>query len=434
MREASRVIMFRGVVYDSKHTPADPAYRLDERALRSLADQLTGVPIRIEHAPAGDVGRVTGVRLDAGVLSVDWALHDNAAGWSSERFIEKGIAPELSLQHALYADGTVRPIEVSLVRRGARDGCSIDADSYKPATVGAAIQQIVMASATENTTPLAAAAAPVAPAASPAAVGEVRPRDETGRFMSTNAGGGGGEPTEEQHGAGKKARFETPMDFVNDISTKITDASTLQTVLDYLAENIDTHVKTQNEVTALRQAKELLEQSQKAHVDASKNVVRDIVDTLSLMYQNFGASTMENGHKEKLSALLAENMDAREALRPILVAASAVNGLRAAAQAASSTAAVESASARIRDLTNQLNAARRLTSAPSAAPPAPTIAPQWTQVAPPVAEIAASAHAPAAPAAHAPPAFTIPDILRGGPSFGEGGVGRVTRDQFSRKM
>ena len=46
--------------------------------------------------------------------------------------------------------------------------------------------------------------------------------------------------------------------------------------------------------------------------------------------------------------------------------------------------------------------------------------------------VAASAHA--APAHNEPPAFVIPDILKKGPSFGEGGVGRVTRDSFTRKV
>ena len=194
---------------------------------------------------------------------------------------------------------------------------------------------------------------------------------------------------------------------------------------------MDSQVKTQQEADALRQAKNILEQSQKAHVESSKNVVRDIVDTLSAMYQNFGAASMEGAHKEKLSTLLAENLEAREALRPILVAASGIQRVAATAAQATTSEAVAKAAAKIKELQNQLGAARGLVSASSLTPE--RVAPNWAPAAvAPVAEIAASnVHAAAA----APPAFVIPEILRTGPSFGEsGGLGRVTANMFNRKM
>jgi hypothetical protein len=226
--------------------------------------------------------------------------------------------------------------------------------------------------------------------------------------------------------------YDTPMDFVNDITTKVTDSATLQNILDYFAENMDSHLKTQQEADALRQAKDILEQSQKAHVESSKNVVRDIVDTLGAMYQNFGAASMEAPHKEKLSTLLAENLEAREALRPILVAASGMARVAATAAQAVNNAAVTEAASKIAKLQAQLGAARGLvSSAPAVVEQAPQVistpTPNWTQAAP-VAEIAASGRG-------AEPKFIIPDILRSGPSFGEsGGMGRVTQGMFNRKV
>jgi hypothetical protein len=413
--------MYSGVIYDAAHPPSDPKYVLQNADLHSLAGQLVGTPIRIEHTTADtagelrglqNVGRVTAARLDGGgSLYVDWSLDDTPVGWSSARFIETGVAPELSLQHALYSDGSVKPIEVSIVRKGARAGCSIMASSYKASEPTEAIM---------SSTPAAAVPEPAA-APAPAAV------DVPARAVEEAA-----PPAAEGEPSAKRKRYDTPMDFVNDISTKVPDTATLQSILDYFAENMDTHLKTQQEVTSLRQAKELLEQSQKAHVESSKNVVRDIVDALSAMYQNFGAITMDTSHKDKLASLLSENVDAREALRPILVAASAISTLREAARTASSNAAVQAAAQKISELSGQLTAARRLTNAPAAAATSNTVAPMWTNAAAavPVVEVAASAHA-AAPAA---PAFHVPDILRGGPTFSEGGVGRVTKDLFTRKV
>ena len=344
--------LFSGVLYDASKPPSDPHFQLDVSALESIAAQLKDVPIRIEHTTADDnaglkslrdVGRVTRSWFDNGVLGIDWKLDDTAAGWSSERLIETGVAPELSLQHALSSDGTVRPVEVSLVRTGARDGCSIMASSYKPGEPAQVNKpKFIMASAADTQALAPASDAPAAdkaPESAPPAAAQAA---------------AGGEP------AAKRAKYESPMDFVNDLQSKITDANTLQTILDYFGETMETSVKAQNEVSTLREAKALLEKSQQAHVDSSKNVVRDIVDALSAMYQNFGSATMEQPHKDKLSSLLVENVDAREALRPILVAASAISNMRAVAAAASSNAAVTAAAQKISVLSEQLMAAKRL--------------------------------------------------------------------------
>ena len=121
-------------------------------------------------------------------------------------------------------------------------------------------------------------------------------------------------------------------------------------------------------------------------------------------------------------------MDAREALRPILVAASAISNLRATVAAANSNAAVQAAAEKIAKLSEQLTAARRLSSAPTNVH-ASAVAPMWTPAATPVVEVAASAAAVPAPEFRG---FVIPEVLRMGglPSFTESGVGRVTREMM----
>jgi len=401
MRRAEGEDMSSGVVYDCAHPPKDRKFLLTLAELQSLTEQLAGVPVRIEHEPGRDVGRVTSARLEAGRLVVDWLLDDTPAGWTSARIIEKGIAPELSLQHAVYSDGTVKPLEVSIVQAGARKGCAIATGEYLPAS-GTGYIMASAAPATDAPMPPPEAADPPASAPAP--------------------------PASDEPPAKRAKNFETPMDFVNDIKDKVGDADTLQTILDYIAENMDSHVRTQQENAALRQAKELLEQSQKAHVESSKTVVRDIVDCLSSIYQNFGSASMEAPHKEKLTSLLSDNVEAREALRPLLVAASAMGHLKAAVAGANANAAFEAASKKIADLSQKLIAARGMTSHNAPAP----VAPQWT-AAPAAAPAPTPVVAVAASAVHPADTFTVPAILKTMP-YGVGGVGRVTKGDFSRKM
>jgi len=380
--------MFSGVVYDSSMPPSDPHFHLDDGALASLASQLPGAPVRIEHEEK-NIGTINMARLEGGRLAVGWELDQTAAGMSMERLIEKGEAPELSLKHAKYGDGSVQPIEVSIVRKGARKGCAIDTERYKLAARNPSNM------ATEDMTPVQTEA----PAAAPMVAAEP---------------------------AAKRARYDSPMDFLKTVSTKTNDTEAVELVADYLADMMENEVNTQQEIAALRQAKQILEEAQKNNVESSKNVVRDIVDTLGSLYQNFASGQMiDEAQKSKLSTVLTENVDVREAMRPLLVAASAIHQRTALAASAASHVTVNAAMTRIETLQKQLSAARGMNSVP--------VAPQWTPVAvppaPPVAEVAASG-------AHANEQFKfkVPDILRNAPSFSDAGVGRITRDSFVRKV
>jgi hypothetical protein len=376
--------MFSGTVYDASNAPTNPHYVLDASSLASLAQQLPGAPVRIEHE-ARDIGRITDATLTGGSLSVKWVLDQTASGMSMERLIEKGEAPELSLKHALYSDGAVRPIEVSIVRKGARAGCAIDTEKYKHAGENTSI----MASAAEETV----SATPVEPASAVA-----------------------------EDPAPKRPRFDSPVEFLKTITPKVNDNEAMESIADYIASMMENQMTTQQELGALRQAKEILEEAQKSQVESSKNVVRDIVDTLSSLYQNFASGqNMDEAQKTKLSSVLTENSEVREAMRPLLVAASAIHQRTAIAAAAATNTTLTAAMSRIETLQKQMAAARGMSSAP--------VAPMWSPVTVPAVEVAASVTR-----APEPPKFKIPDILLNAPSFGEAGVGRITRDSFSRKV
>jgi len=112
----------------------------DEIEHKVRSGELNGVPVKAEHAVA-PVGRIVSTLLGADgalqcVLELDEA---SIPGSLSRGFVRDGIATELSLgytvdvQNSKDAQGTrlqagaKQVLEVSLVRKGARDGCYITA-------------------------------------------------------------------------------------------------------------------------------------------------------------------------------------------------------------------------------------------------------------------------------------------------------------------
>lgn len=88
---------------------------------------LVGLPIRVEHMDHQDVGRVTSYTpTPDGRGYVEFEVSDDAAGWVCADLIRQGRLGELSLKHSQDSDGkNKRPIEVSLVARGARPGTKV---------------------------------------------------------------------------------------------------------------------------------------------------------------------------------------------------------------------------------------------------------------------------------------------------------------------
>jgi len=124
-----------------------------ESEMRAMVDNksLHGLPVRTEHG-TGDIGKIvsTYMRDDGGLqclLSLEGRdLHDKIA----QGFVRDGVALELSLGYTvdiqqsrdkLHATDK-KVLEVSLVKKGARQGCHILAfeDVNKPAYVRSAAQ------------------------------------------------------------------------------------------------------------------------------------------------------------------------------------------------------------------------------------------------------------------------------------------------------
>lgn len=116
---------FRGCIYST--TPSDPHFQLSPESLRLLEPQLVGLPVRVEHCERG-IGKITGSWIDdAGRAFVEWEMDDDVRGWGASKLINVGSVSQLSLKHAVYEDGSLRAIEVSLCEKGARPDTDITA-------------------------------------------------------------------------------------------------------------------------------------------------------------------------------------------------------------------------------------------------------------------------------------------------------------------
>ena len=411
--------MYKGVLYDAHNVPTDPHYQLSKVQLETLARQLAGKPIRIEHDDK-NLGRVVSASAADGSLICEWDLDDSAKGWAAEHLLSLGKATELSLKHILFNNGDVEPVEVSIVRKGARDGCRISNGQYLASkTIRASA---VMSAPTESAAaPVAAEPAAVVNTAAPPVPAPVAPAP-----VAAAAPAAASDPASDEPSA-KRAKLDDPMMFLNSLAQHIADPSTMQTIADYIAAQLEVNVGKEREISALQEAKALLEKAQSAQVESSKNVVRDIVETLASLYEQYGQQKIADPARSKLTNILTSDPEALDAMRPILVAASAIHKSAGAHALAARDDALKSTLAKVGVLQNQLNAVRHI-----GAPGAPAVTPNWTPAAAPaVVEVAASAAAVAAPAG--PTAFRVPDILRGAPKFGDApGVGRVSSRDFTR--
>ena len=67
-----------------------------------------------------NVGVVTESWIEGERVMVRCRLDDTPRGWGLSKLVKIGDVAELSLKHALYSDGKLVPIEVSVVGKGAR--------------------------------------------------------------------------------------------------------------------------------------------------------------------------------------------------------------------------------------------------------------------------------------------------------------------------
>jgi hypothetical protein len=423
----------RGVVYNTANPPSDPFFQLTNEDIISLMNQAVGLPIRVEHE-THDVGRVVSASFNGVDAVVEWEFSENASGWTAEKLVELQQIKELSLKHVAYENGNKKPLEVSLVRKGARPATHIITEQYKgPNETPGKTDTIVMASETAAGTPVAPASAIAVSAevAAPQVEGAVAPapkvvqRSEDGRFTSQPA-------TDEP--AAKRGKFETPLEFINSISTRINDGETMQLVADYIAQGLEANIANEHEIKSLKEAKAILEQAQVAHVGASKNVVGDIAKVLTDIFSQFAKDTqISEESKNAFMETMSQNTAAMEFVRPILVAASAIHQVAAKNSEAKHSVELEKTKARLATLTDQMSAARKMQPAASA----PAVQPGWTTMPAPAFEAAPQQVMVAASGAHsaAPPPFKMPDIIGSLTSYkDQGSVGMFTPSMLSKRM
>jgi hypothetical protein len=422
----------RGVVYSTASPPSDPFFQLSNDDIASLMKQATGLPIRIEHE-THDVGRVVSASFNGVDAVVEWEFSENASGWAAEKLVELQQIKELSLKHVAYENGNKKPLEVSLVRKGARPATTIIHEKYKTPVQTSLKEQhtVVMASASDAGALAAIPPPDVAAPVAPEAVAVADAAAAVGAMPMTS--------TEEP--ASKRAKFESPLEFINSISTKISDVETMQMVADYIAQSLEANIASEHEIKALKEAKAILENSQKLAVAGSKNVIGDITNVLCDIFGTFAKdSQVSEDSKAAFMDTMAANVKAMEFVRPILVAASAIHQRTAMASFEANNNHLNVARARVEALTNQLANARKMSPVGASQPVAMSVQPGWTTMPPPAIvatpqAVTVAASGAGAPMSGGPPAFKMPAIIGELTSFKDQGgqVGMFTSSMLSKR-
>jgi len=109
-------------------------YTADELAALVRGNTLRGVPVKTEHT-GNEIGRVVSGFLDAsGALQCVMELDESTVeGAIASGFVRDSVAADLSLGYSVdvqHTDdrlkaGAKKMLEISIVRRGAREGCHI---------------------------------------------------------------------------------------------------------------------------------------------------------------------------------------------------------------------------------------------------------------------------------------------------------------------
>ena len=379
---------YRGTIYSFKNPPTRQFYQLKKNEL--LAMNLIGLPICIEHHDT-PVGTVVAASMSEDSADVEWSLNENASGWAAETLVDKGAARELSLKHLRMPDGTLKPLEVSLVVKGARPDSSIHINTVavptlKQGEVAASSAMSAEAAPMATETPAPVAAAPVA---------TEQPRNEQGQFTTLfpNDAAAAPAPAVTEQPVAKKMRLETGEDhlsFIKGLSDKIQDPAVMQMIVDYAAENLQQAVDTRGEMEKLNEAKKALEMAVESNKQGSKTVVSDIVTVLSQLYGKYSPTTkLDDVTKSEFINTMVQNPAALEMIKPIMIAASAIANEQVDKAKESKAQELNAAMSRIQQLTNQLGTKQKM-NAPVNVQAAPTpMMPSW-QMASPAVTVAAS--------------------------------------------
>ena len=111
-------------------------YTADELATMVSGGTLCGVPVKTEHAGASLGTVVSGFLDDTGALQCVMEVDESTVeGCIASGFVRDGVAADLSLGYSVdvrhtedrLKAGEKKMLEISIVRKGAREGCHISA-------------------------------------------------------------------------------------------------------------------------------------------------------------------------------------------------------------------------------------------------------------------------------------------------------------------
>lgn len=196
MQQRNKTVYFVGKVLNQKEDPDDNAktFAFSKRERASLAKQLRGIPVQMEHEDSLKVGEITNAWRDAkdqfwvyGKLNGEDLKSTFAKHAVQMKGSNKAYYGGLSLQHVHreYRDGTTEkaPIEVSLVVEPRRRNCDIVWVSSKEPTKQENYIGTVQAASSRTAAPstnetLSMSEAPAMNEAAPAAPVEQAPADQ----------------------------------------------------------------------------------------------------------------------------------------------------------------------------------------------------------------------------------------------------------------
>lgn len=132
--------IFYGCVYRNpekelskcRKTTGGAPFDLTRTHLNKFASMLVGLPIRVEHADS-NVGEIIGAEQDreTGSLFVAFKFDNTLGGIAAREYVSGNATSELSLRHDYYPGlEHIKPVEVSIVKRGARPDTNIIVDPY----------------------------------------------------------------------------------------------------------------------------------------------------------------------------------------------------------------------------------------------------------------------------------------------------------------
>jgi hypothetical protein len=408
-KKKKKMETFKGTIYSFKNPPQSQFYQLERSQL--LAMNLIGLPICVEHHDK-PVGTIVAASMSDDSADVEWQLNEDASGWAAETLVKAGAARELSLRHFKNHDGSLTPMEVSLVVRGARPDSKIQGIDINTTSEPTLKRVEVAASMSE-------AAAPAVPMATDAVATEAAPVLPTSSPAEAAPAGGEAPPA-------KKLKIESGDDhmaFVQTLASKISDKDTLQQVIDYVGANMEHFVQTKSEMDKLMEAKSALERAVETNKESSKNVVSDVTKVLMQLYGTYAPhAKIDDVQRTEFVNHMSANPVALDVLKPLMVAASAIYDDQARKERESKQVEMAAQMAKLEALRNQMSNVKKMNAPVGMVAPA-AVQPAWQMAAPPVS-VAASAVAAPQDEMGMLRQMQLPPILQGLTAF-QGSVGRV---------